>query len=544
MPYYLIESLSGILIPIVVVIVILALILSCWKRVPADKALVITGLKKRVLSGKGGFMVPFLETSCIISLENISMTTDVTEAPSQQGIFVDVVGTAVVKVRNEKESIYKAVEQFCNGPAISTKDVISSMVEQILEGKLRGIVSTMTVEEINSNRAEFERRVEEDINRELGEMGLQLLSYSILKIATQGGYLENRARPQVAQSKAEAEIAEAERKRDTDIKTAEATREGEKVKLAADAEVALAERDKRIKMEGFRAEQDKAKAEADVAYKLREIEKQAEVEQQKASLAEQAAITVEKELVASIEKPAAAQKKKTEIEAEAQKIKSIRQAEATAEAMRIEAIAKAEAKKVAVAAEAEAIAATGRAEAEAIKAKGIAQAQAEAEAIKAKGLAEATAQAETIAATGRAEAESIRAKGLAEAEAKSKLADAMSKYGEAAVIELLIGQLPEIMAQVAKPMENIEKITVIDTGDGSGGASKIARTVTNVAGTGFEVIKDLTGLDITQLVRDFTAKNQENDDLFSQDVVFTETTDSTETDTANSKAEPDEAPKA
>lgn len=542
MPYYLIESLSGILIPIVVVIVILALILSCWKRVPADKALVITGLKKRVLSGKGGFMVPFLETSCIISLENISMTTDVTEAPSQQGIFVDVVGTAVVKVRNEKESIYKAVEQFCNGPAISTKDVISSMVEQILEGKLRGIVSTMTVEEINSNRAEFERRVEEDINRELGEMGLQLLSYSILKIATQGGYLENRARPQVAQSKAEAEIAEAERKRDTDIKTAEATREGEKVKLAADAEVALAERDKRIKMEGFRAEQDKAKAEADVAYKLREIEKQAEVEQQKASLAEQAAITVEKELVASIEKPAAAQKKKTEIEAEAQKIKSIRQAEATAEAMRIEAIAKAEAKKVAVAAEAEAIAATGRAEAEAIKAKGIAQAQAEAEAIKAKGLAEATAQAETIAATGRAEAESIRAKGLAEAEAKSKLADAMSKYGEAAVIELLIGQLPEIMAQVAKPMENIEKITVIDTGDGSGGASKIARTVTNVAGTGFEVIKDLTGLDITQLVRDFTAKNQENDDLFSQDVVFTETTDSTET--ANSKAEPDEAPKA
>lgn len=544
MPYYLIESLSGILIPIVVVIVILALILSCWKRVPADKALVITGLKKRVLSGKGGFMVPFLETSCIISLENISMTTDVTEAPSQQGIFVDVVGTAVVKVRNEKESIYKAVEQFCNGPAISTKDVISSMVEQILEGKLRGIVSTMTVEEINSNRAEFERRVEEDINRELGEMGLQLLSYSILKIATQGGYLENRARPQVAQSKAEAEIAEAERKRDTDIKTAEATREGEKVKLAADAEVALAERDKRIKMEGFRAEQDKAKAEADVAYKLREIEKQAEVEQQKASLAEQAAITVEKELVASIEKPAAAQKKKTEIEAEAQKIKSIRQAEATAEAMRIEAIAKAEAKKVAVAAEAEAIAATGRAEAEAIKAKGIAQAQAEAEAIKAKGLAEATAQAETIAATGRAEAESIRAKGLAEAEAKSKLADAMSKYGEAAVIELLIGQLPEIMAQVAKPMENIEKITVIDTGDGSGGASKIARTVTNVAGTGFEVIKDLTGLDITQLVRDFTAKNQENDDLFSQDVVFTEATDSTETDTANSKAEPDEAPKA
>ena len=157
---------------LIVVAILLLLLLSCWRRVPADKAMVITGLKKRVLSGKGGFMIPFLETSCIISLENISMTTDVTEAPSQQGIFMDVIGTAVVKVRNQTESIYKAVEQFCSGNAKSTKDVISSMVEQILEGKLRGIVSTMTVEEINSNRAEFERRVESDINKELDEMGL------------------------------------------------------------------------------------------------------------------------------------------------------------------------------------------------------------------------------------------------------------------------------------------------------------------------------------------------------------------------------------
>lgn len=73
---------------IAVVILLLILILSCWKKVPADKAMVITGLKKRVLSGKGGIMIPFFETSCVISLENISMTTDVTEAPSQQGIFV------------------------------------------------------------------------------------------------------------------------------------------------------------------------------------------------------------------------------------------------------------------------------------------------------------------------------------------------------------------------------------------------------------------------------------------------------------------------
>lgn len=475
--------------------ILVLLLLSCWRRVPADKAMVITGLKKRVLSGKGGLMIPFLETSCIISLENISMTTDVTEAPSQQGIFMDVIGTAVVKVRNQTESIYKAVEQFCSGNAKSTKEVISGMVEQILEGKLRGIVSTMTVEEINSNRAEFERRVESDINKELDEMGLQLLSYSILRIATQGGYLENRARPQVAQSKAEAEIAEAERKRDTDIKTAEAVREGEKVKLAAEAQVAEAERDKTLKVEQFRAERDRAKAEADVAYSLREIEKQSEVEKEKASLAEQAANRVEKELVASVDKPAEAARRKTEIEAEAQKAKAIRYAEAEAEKIRIEAQAKAEAKKIEAQADAEMIRLKAEADAEAIRAKGIAGAEAEAKAIQLKGDADAGA---------------IRARGLAEAEAKSRLADAMAKYGEAAVTEMLINKLPEIMSQVAGPMSNIDKITVIDSGNGgeNTGASKIAKTVTNIAGTGFEVLKDLTGLDVTELMKGFTQKKE------------------------------------
>lgn len=453
----LVDILLNNLIFIFILILIIAVILF-WRKVPADKAMVITGLKKRVLTGKGGFIVPFFETSCIVSLENISMTTDVKEAPSQQGIFVDVTGTAVVKVENKIESIYKAVEQFCNGNAKNTTDVIRAMVEPVLEGRLRGIVSTMTVEQINNDRYAFEKKVEEDIKRELNEMGLQLISYSILQISTQGGYLENRARPQVAQSKADAEVAEAERKRDTDIKTAEAVREGQKVKLAADAEVASAERDKRIKVEQYRAEQDKAKAEADIAYSLKEIEKQSEVEKQKAILAEQEAIRVEKELVAKVEKPANAEKRKIEIYAEAQKVQSIKEAEAEAEKIRIEALA-------------------------------------EAEAIKARGEAEAL---------------SIKAKGIAEAEAKDRLADAMAKYGEAAIVEMLISKLPEIMSEISKPMSNIDKITVIDTGSNSNSTSKIPKTVTDVAGSGFEVINDLTGIDISEVIKSFIKKNSSN----------------------------------
>lgn len=314
-----------------VLVVLLVLILIMWRRVPADKAMVITGLKKRVLTGKGGILIPILETQCTISLENISMTTDVSEAPSKQGIFVDVIGTAIVKVRNEEESILKAVEQFCVGGQVdSTVTVISKMVEQILEGKLRGIVSMLTVEQINEDRASFEHQIEQDIRLELESMGLQLVSYTILKIATQGGYLENRAIPQIASAQADADIATAERRRDTEIKTADAIRIGQKAKLEADTAIAEAERDKTIKVESYRAEQDRSKADADVAYRLKEIENESLVAEQQAALAKKNAIVVEEDLVAKVRKPADAKKYEAEVKAEADKIAAIKLAESEA----------------------------------------------------------------------------------------------------------------------------------------------------------------------------------------------------------------------
>ena len=123
-----------VLIVAAVVVVILLLVLMCWKRVPADKAMVITGLRKRVLAGRGGVQIPILETSCVISLESVSMTTDITEAPSKQGIFVDIAGTAVVKVDNHPDMVLLAVEQFCNGNPERTTQNIRTVVEQILEG--------------------------------------------------------------------------------------------------------------------------------------------------------------------------------------------------------------------------------------------------------------------------------------------------------------------------------------------------------------------------------------------------------------------------
>lgn len=428
-------------------IVVVLVIFLFWRKVPADKAMVITGLKKRVLSGKGGFMIPFLETSCIISLENMSMTTDVNEAPSKQGIFVNIVGTAVIKVKNDTQSIFAAVEQFCSGGAKNSVGTIKNIVEQILEGKLRGIISTLTVEQINEDRASFEQRIEADIRAELESMGLMLVSYTILKISTQGGYLENRAIPQIAQAKSDADIATAERKRDTEIKTADAVRIGQKAKLEADTAIAESERDKSIKVESYRAEQDRAKADADIAYKLKAIENERQIAEQQAELAKKNAIVVEEKLVAEIKKPADAKKYEAEVKAEADKIITIKMA------------------------------------------------QAEAEAIKIK----AEAEAEAIIAKGKAEAESIKAKGLADAEAKSKLAEAMSKYEEAAIVELMVSKMPEIMKEVARPMEQVDKITIIDNG-GNAGASKVSKMVTDVTANGFQVLKDVTGLDVVDLI--------------------------------------------
>ena len=344
------------------------------------------------------------------------MTTDITEAPSKQGIFVDIAGTAVVKVDNNPEKVLIAVEQFCSGNADRTTQNIKTVVEQILEGKLRGIVSTLTVEQINEDRVAFENSIEDSITRELDNMGLRLLSYTVLKIATQGGYLENRAIPQIAQSKADADIASAERARDTEVKTAAAVREGQKAKLEAEAEIAQSDRDKTIRMEQYRAEQDKIKANADVSYKLQEIENNKIVADRNVELAKKEAQVVEEQLVASVKKPAGAKKYETE---------------------------------------------------------------------------------------------ALKAKGIAEAEAKDRLAEAMEKYGEAAMMSMVVERLPEIMAQIAKPMEQIDKITVIDNGSGDGG-SKVSKIVSDVAANGFEVLKDLTGADLGEVVRTIANKNSNN----------------------------------
>ncbi len=88
----------------------------------------------------------------------------------------------------------------------------------------------------------------------------------------------------------------------------------------------------------------------------------------------------------------------------------------------------------------------------------------------------------------------------------------MSKYEEAAIVELMISRMPEIMREVARPMEQVEKITIIDNG-GTGGASKVSKMVTDVTANGFQVLKDVTGLDVVDLINKVINKETENKPL-------------------------------
>jgi flotillin len=144
------------------------------------------------------------------------------------------------------------------------------------------------------------------------------------------------------------------------------------------------------------------------------------------------------------------------------------------------------------------------AEADAHKYRIEAMAKAEAEKVRIDGLAKAEAEK----AKGEAEAEVIRLKGLAEAEAKQKIAEAFEQYGKAAILDMILKMLPEYAKQVASPLANIDKITIVDTGssDANGGANRVTSYATNLMATLQESLKASSGIDVKELLENFSGK--------------------------------------
>jgi flotillin len=402
------------------------------------------------------------------------MTIDVVtpEVYTVKGVPVKVDGVAQVKVKGDDVSITTASEQFLG----KTTDEIRNIATQTLEGHLRAILGTMTVEDIYQNRDAFASKVQEVAAGDMANMGLQIVSFTIRDIRDGQGYLEALGKPRIAQVKRDAMIAQAEADRDAQIKSAQAQQAGQEAKFAADTKIAEAQRDYQTNVAQYQAAVNQKKAEADLAYDLQKyktgqlvkaeevqvniIEKQKQIE-----LQQQEILRRQRELEANVQKPADAERYKVETLANARKFQLETEAAGAAAAAK----------------------ATGFANAEVNQATGLA----EAEANRARGLAEAA----IIEAQGRANAEATRLK-----------AEAFQKYNEAAVIELLVKVLPELAGRIAEPLSKTERMVIINSGNGpGGGASKLTGDVTQIIAQLPPVLESLTGVKFEKLLEQVPA---------------------------------------
>lgn len=460
---------------------------SRYTKVGPNQVLVISGRKYRlptgetvgfrIVKGGGTFVFPVLEKVDFLSLELMTIDVKTPEVYTIKGVPVLVDGVAQVKVRGDDVSVRTASEQFLSKDAIE----IQRVALQTLEGHLRAILGTLTVEEIYQNRDAFAGKVQEVAAGDMANMGLQIVSFTIRDIRDNQGYLDALGKPRTAQVKRDAIIAQAEADRDSTIKSAQANQAGQTAKFEADTVVAQSNRDYQMRLAEYQASVNLKKAEADLAYDLQRFktgqsvkkeEVQVEVveKQTRIQVQEQEILRKQKELEATIQKPAEAERSRVQTLAEAEKFKLETEAAGAASATK----------------------ARGFAEADVVKAKGIA----EAESRKAQGLAEA---------------EVIRAQGVAEAEAMEKKAESWKMYGEAAITQMFIEMLPNLAGRIAEPLSKTEKIVVVSTGGDSAGASKVTRDVTSIMASLPPALEAVSGIDLKHMVSKLTGLGKQEE---------------------------------
>src|SRR5436190_17809312 len=330
--------------PIVGIVIVVFVFLSIWAsrytKVGPNQVLVVSGRQYkfadaegnvhargfRIVKGGGTFVMPVVEKIDILSLELLTIDVETAEVYTSKGVPVKVDGVAQIKVKGDDISIATAAEQFLSK---GTED-IKSIAMQTLEGHLRAILGTMTVEDIYQNRDAFAAKVQEVAAGDMANMGLSIVSFTIRDIKDGQGYLEALGKPRIAQVKRDAQIAQAEADRDAMIRSSQATQAGQEAKFAADTKIAEAQRDYQMNVALYQASVNQRKAEADLAYDLQKyktgqlvkaeevqvniIEKQKQIE-----LQQQEILRRQRELEANVQKPADAERYKVETLANARK---------------------------------------------------------------------------------------------------------------------------------------------------------------------------------------------------------------------------------
>jgi flotillin len=445
---------------VVIIAIIIVLLAVQYRKVGPNEALIISGGRKRTIIaydgakrrigyrfrlGGGTFVRPFIEKVDRLPLDVVTLNIKTPEVLTHGGVPILAEAVAQIKIGSTDQAIYQAAEQFLG----LGKDGIRDVATSVVEGKVREVVGTMTVEQIYRGRQDFSAHVVQAVKDDFNRMGLVMLSFTLKDISDTQGYIDSLSRPQIAAAKRDAVIAQAETEKESVVKSSLARREAEVARLQAEALIAKAQWENEAKKAESQVLVNQRKAQADFSYELerfrlsQEIKKEEakvnQIEKEEAIKTEQLEIARrEKELDSTVLKPADARKYQIKAEAEAEEYRIQAEARGKSEALKLE---------------------------------------------------------------GFAEAERVRQRGLAEAEAMAKKAQAWDKYNQAAIFETYMKVLPELAKAVSEPLAKVDKIVVVG-GDKSLGTTRITGQVAEILAQMPEVVKSLAGVDLKKFLQD------------------------------------------
>jgi flotillin len=461
-------AIFGAFLVLVGVLAFYVLVRILYKKAGPDEALIVYGRRKllgekvrdekggiegfRIVRGGGTFVFPAWEQHRVLSLRMMTLDIDLQHVYTSQGIPINVKAVAQVKVRGDIEHIRKAAEGFLGVPP----EQVRSTIQETVAGHLRGIIGTLTLEELYRDQKRFQEKVREEAHFDLEGMGFEFKSFVFQAIQDGEGYLDSLGQPKIQEALKNARIATAQSDRDAKLEEENARQQKEQRRFLVDTEIADSEKSLSLKKAAIQKEVDVAKAQAVKAGEM-------EIKVQDITIAEREVERRKLELNANIREQADAKKYEAERLADAEQYRVERQA--AAERKRRE--------------------------------EG-------AQAVKAEGLAKAEAESVMRREIGLAEAAAIQARGEAEAEARRLLAEALKLYNEAGLSIEALKVLPEIAAAISEPLSRAGATTIISQGNGHDGtgAAKLSQDVVQVLSQLSPIMEQLAGVNLKTFLQD------------------------------------------
>ena len=412
---------------------------TCYVKAPPNVAYIISGLTKnpRILVGIGGFKIPLLERVDVLYLGQMSVDIKTSQSVPTND-FINVKVDAVAKIIVDKENgIYLAARNFLN---MEPADITRSLQDS-LEGNMREIIGTLDLKKINVDRDSFSDEVLKKAAKDMEKLGISILSCNIQNVVDDNGLIVDLGADNTAKIRKDASISKAVAERDVAIAEAEAKKQANDAQVQADLAIAQRQNELSIAKSELKRTADIKKAEADAAYAIQQQEQQKSIE-----------VATVNAQIAKAEREA--DLKKQEVLVKEQILAATIQKQADADKYRVEQDALAE---------------------------------------QAKKQREAEAHRYTM----EQEAAAIKAKGEAEAAAMDKKAEAMKKYGQAAMAQMAIEVLPQVAKEVAAPLSKVDKITLY----GEGGMGSLSGNVPSVMAKVFDTVKSATGIDLQEIAK-------------------------------------------